>query len=322
MRKNFITITILISLFLNPACKKETQNYIIASGVLDTTQIRIASKLGGRIIKMYAQEGSNVKKGDILFETDCQELKLQLLQSEINYKILDNQYKLTVKGARKEDIEQLRYSTEILKTNLAVAKNDYERAKRLFEANAISQKQLEDIELKVKVIERQIDASEENLKKVKNISRAEEIEMARLRLESSKIASDILKERLSECIVASPINGIVLRKNFNEMEFTQIGVPVYIVSDNSVINLKIYLPEPDVFKIKRGDIAKVRVDGISREFEGKVIFISDEAEFTPKNIQTKDERVKLVFMVKLEIDNSEGILKSGLPADTYFFKGK
>ncbi|MCX7945243.1 MAG: efflux RND transporter periplasmic adaptor subunit [Deltaproteobacteria bacterium] len=316
MKKQLLLIFLLF--FSLAQCKKENPDVISASGILDSTQIRISSKLGGKILKMYADEGRKIKKGDILFETDCEELRLQLLQAETNLMIAKNQYSLVIKGARREDIEQVKYSIDILETNLLIAKNDFERAKRLFEANAISQKTLEEAELKVKVIEKQIEASKQNYQKVKNISRAEEIEAARLRIESSNIAIDILKERMSDCTVTSPVDGTITKKIFNEGELIAPGSPVYLITDTSKIFLKIYLPEKEIFRIKIGDKAIIKTDADIGEFQGVVTYISDEAEFTPKTIQTKDERTKLVFMVKIEIDNVDGRLKSGLPADAYF----
>ncbi len=311
-------LILLLFLIFFTECRKENPDIISASGVLDSTQVRISSRIGGKIIKTYADEGMKVRKGDILFETDCTELKLQLMQTETNLLIAKNQYSLTVKGARKEDIEQVKYSTDILETNLLIARNDYERAKRLFEANAISQKMLEDAQFKVKIIEKQIEASRQNYQKIKNISRAEEIEAARLRVESSKIATDILKERISDCNVTSPLDGTITRKIFSEGELINPGIPVFLVTDTSKIYLKIYLPEKDILKIKTGDRAAIKTDIGTKEIYGTVTYISEEAEFTPKTIQTKDERTKLVFMVKLEIQNNDQILKPGLPADAIF----
>jgi len=322
MKRIFLLFLITLTSLSVLSCKEKKENTISASGTLDATQVKISSKIGGRISKMYVEEGDKIKKGQILFDMDCKELRLQLEQAELNYELAKVQHRLISKGARKEDIEQNRFSIEILKTNLDVAMNDYERARRLFSANAISQKALEDAELRVKVIEKQISAAEENLKKIKSISREEEIEVAKLRVDTSKVSIDILKERLSDCTVSSPIDGIISKKIYNEGEIVAPSNTVYLITDPLSIYLKIYLPLEEVFKVKIGDEMIVRVDGQNRDFIGRITYISDEAEFTPKNIQTRDERVKLVFMVKVLVDNKDGILKPGLPADAYLVNKK
>lgn len=311
-------VSILVLIFIFYACKRENPNIVSASGIFDLPQIKISSTIGGKIIKLYTDEGKKVSKGDVLFETDCTELRLQLSQAETNLMILQNQYSLILKGSRKEDIEQVKYSMDILETNLLIAKNDYERAKKLYEANAISKKHLEDAEFKVRIIEKQIEASRQNYQKIKNISQREEIESAKLKVEAAKIAIDIIKERVLNCTVTSPIDGIIIKKIFNEGEFVGPGIPVFLLADTSKIYLKVYLPEKDVFKIRINDKAKIKTDVDFDDIIGTVVYISEEAEFTPKTIQTKDERTKLVFMVKLEIDNKKGLLKAGLPADAYF----
>ncbi len=317
MRETKILLFLILAGFIL-SCTKQENPQIEAHGILDSTQIKISSKIPGRITEIYYEEGQRVKKGDLLFRIDCKDLELQLRQSEINLQISETQYKLIKKGARKEDIEQIRYSAEILKTNLEIAKNDFERARNLYAANAISKKALEDSELRVKVIEKQLEATNENLKKVSNISREEEIESARLKIESTKVAIEILKERISECDVFSPVDGVVTSRIFNTGEIINAGSTVYLITDNSRIFLKVYLKEKEVFKVKINDQARIRVDGIDREFPARVSYISDVAEFTPRNVYTKDERVKLVFMVKLIIENSDGLLKPGLPADALF----
>lgn len=128
--------------------------------------------------------------------------------------------------------------------------------------------------------------------------------------------ADLLKKAIADCTIAAPVGGVVTRKPVEAGELVQAGATVLTISDLDRVNLMIYVTEKELGQVKLGQTAAVTIDSApGRIFSGKVTYISSEAEFTPKNIQTKEDRAKLVFRVKVEIDNPEGVLKPGLPAD-------
>ena len=127
---------------------------------------------------------------------------------------------------------------------------------------------------------------------------------------------DLIQQNIDDCTIKSPVTGIVSKKYSETGEYVTPGSSVLKISDLKTVNLFIYITEPELGKVKLGQIAEVSIDSYKDKiYKGEIIYISPEAEFTPKSIQTKEERTKLVYAVKIRIPNSELDLKSGMPAD-------
>jgi HlyD family secretion protein len=186
----------------------------------------------------------------------------------------------------------------------------------LFKSQSISKKEYDDAAARYQVAQSQHTAAQEALQKATHYSRPEEIVQAKANYEKAQAAMESIEKNLRDCFVISPINGFVVKKFVEEGETVTMLSALVKVADLSHVDLSIYVSETDLGKVKLGQKAEVTVDAFpQKRFEGKVIFVSPEAEFTPKNIQTKDERTKLVFEVKIRIANPDFELKSGLPAD-------
>jgi len=152
--------------------------------------------------------------------------------------------------------------------------------------------------------------------KVKKIFRPEEIEQAKANLKKAQASVDLLKKNIRDSYIISPLNGFVVKKFVEVGETVSPMSSLVKISNLSSVNLIIYVSEGDLGKIKLGQKAEITIDTYpDKKYDGKVTYISPEAEFTPKNIQTKDERTKLVFAVKIEILNKDFELKPGMPAD-------
>jgi len=204
--------------------------------------------------------------------------------------------------------------------NFNSAKNDFERYKQLWESKSISKKQFEDITAKYDVALAQYNAAKENYQKVKKIFRPEEIEQAKGNLKKAKASVDLLKKSIRDSYVISPLSGFIVKKFVEVGETVTPMSSLFKVSNLSTVDLVIYVSEVELGKIKLGQKAEVSIDTYpDRKYEGKVTYISPEAEFTPKNVQTKDERTKLVFAVKITVDNKNFDLKPGMPADVKIY---
>ncbi len=146
--------------------------------------------------------------------------------------------------------------------------------------------------------------------------RPEEVRAARARLDQADAALRLAERRVGQAAVEAPMDGVVAKRVVEEGEIAAPGFPLATIDDLSVVRLVVYVPEPDLSRVRLGAEAQVSVDGLEgRTFGGRVTFISPEAEFTPRNVQTKEERAKLVFAVKIELPNPDGLLKPGMPAD-------
>lgn len=282
--------------------KKETNGVIKATGTLEATEITLSSMVSGTIKEVFVDEGSKVKEGDTLVILDNTEYQLQYKLALANKEGMYYQYKLILKGTREEDIIQADAAYKS-------AEEDYRRMKELFTSNSISKKQLDDAETRFVI-------AQKNLEKLKKGSRYEEVKAAKARWEQATIQCDLIKKKLDDCVIRAPVNGVVLRKYIEKGELVNIGMAVVKISDIREMNLRIYVSESELPLLSYNQEAEVYIDAKpSKPFTGRIVYISSEAEFTPKNIQTKDERTKLVFAVKLKIDNKDGILKAGIPAD-------
>jgi HlyD family secretion protein len=298
------------------ACSKNNDGEISASGTIEAVEIKVSAKTPGQIISFKVEEGSSVNKGDTITIVDYTNFSLQLRQVEAGVDLAQAQYNLLLNGPRKEDVELAEENLRQAETNLKSAENDLNRMKELMKTNSATQKQLDDSQNRYTITLAQFNSAKQNLNKLKDWSRPEELQSARARLAQARSSVDLLKKSISDCYITAPVSGIITNKTIEEGELVNPGGIIATISKLDKVNLMIYVSETDLGKVKLGQSTKIQVDAFpDKSFDGKVVYISPIAEFTPKNIQTKEDRTKLVFGVKIEIDNKDLILKSGMPAD-------
>jgi len=312
--KNLTIILLLLGLI---GCSGNNDtNTIEESGTIETKDVIVSAQVGGVILKQLHDEGDIVKEGDTLLIIDHESLDLQLKQAEALEQGAKAQYDLLINGARKEDIKSAGELLNQAKANFELAEKDYNRMKNLYDLQAITKKQYDEAETRFTVTKSQLTAAEQSFNKIKNLARTEEKEQAKANLDKSSAAVLLIKKSIKDCYVTSPLNGVIA-KRFNEKgEYIAPLGSLFKISNQDDIEIKIYISETDLGKVKIGQEAKISVDSYKdKTYNGKVIYISPEAEFTPKNIQTKDERTKLVYAVKIKVKNENGELKNGMPAD-------
>lgn len=311
------TLLIFFTGILITGCgNSNNPNSIEASGNIESTNVTVSSKVNGEIEKILYDEGQFVKEGDTVMVIDHETLQYQLDQAEANVEAAEAQLNLLKAGARKEDITQAEEGVKQATVNFDLAKKDKERMENLYETKSISQNQYDNANAKYELTQAQLKSSKENLTKLRHFARPEEIQQAEANLNKQKAAANLLKKSIRDSNVQSPINGIIVDKYFEKGETVTQMSSLFKVSDLRTVDLKIYVSEEELGKVKLGQKADISIDAYPNKiYPGKVIYISPEAEFTPKNIQTKDERTKLVFAVKIRIDNPKFELKPGMPAD-------
>lgn len=294
-------MALLLTLFLF-GCSKDNQNTITASGTIETTEVTVAAKVGGEITKLLVNEGAKVNKGDTLLNIDRTDLEIQYKQALANASAAEAQYNLTLKGPRIEDMLQA-------EANYKNAKTDFDRTEELYKEKTITQKMRDDAELK-------FITAEQNYEKMKRGSRSEEIAGARARFNQAAAQTEAIQKKLNDAVVVAPIQGVITQKAIEEGDNVVPNGSLFRISRLDKVHLTIYVTEIELAKIKLGQDAKIFIDAYpDKPFIGKITYISDVAEFTPKNIQTKDDRTKLVFAVKIEASNPDFTLKPGMPAD-------
>lgn len=230
--------------------------------------------------------------------------KQQFELSETQFKVLKEQYDSSL------------HSLEQIKKNMEGSKTNYLNVKKIYE-NRLQQKlQLDNSITQEKIAESNLKLAQEKLNLIISPAKKEELDTLRATVEQAQAGVKLSEIQLSKSTIISPINGNVILKSFEEGETVVAGSPLIVLADISKVFLKVYIPVSQIGNVKIGQKAIVTVDSFEdKTFEGTIKYISPKAEFTPKNVQTKEERVNQVFEVKISISNKNGLLKSGMPAD-------
>ena len=316
MKATLIFLTLTATLFLISCGSNDEKTFIEASGTIESTNIIVSSRTAGNIQTMNFSEGAKVNTGDTILIIDHELLDIQLRQAIASKDVTEAQLSLMLAGARKEDINQAEQNLNQAKINYETAEKDKGRMQNLYDSRSITEKQYEDALARYDLMTAQYNAAQDNLNKVKKIFRPQEIDQAKGNLNKSIAGVDLLKKNIRDSYVLSPINGFLVKTFIENGETVTPMSSLFKVSDLDVVELVIYVSEEELGLVKLGQKAEVTIDTYKEKvYEGKVTYISPEAEFTPKNIQTKDERTKLVFAVKIEIPNKNYDLKPGMPAD-------
>ncbi|HML64023.1 MAG TPA: efflux RND transporter periplasmic adaptor subunit [Dysgonomonas sp.] len=288
--KNIVYASIILLL---TACGKGNGDYD-ASGVFETTEVIVSAEANGKIMQLNFIEGQQVEQGKPLGYIDTVQLYLKKMQLLTNTS--------AVKSGRVDIPRQI----AAIKQQIATQKNEQKRFENLVKANAANQKQLDDINAQILVLERQLTAQTELLENSnKNISE----QSSGLEVQVAQINDQIQKS-----IISSPINGTILSKYAEQGELATQGRALFKVADIEHMFLRAYITASQLTQVKIGQAVKVYADfgeKEMKEYSGTITWISDKSEFTPKTIQTRDERANLVYAVKVAVKN-DGYLKYGM----------
>jgi HlyD family secretion protein len=299
------------------------------SGQADATEVQIAPEVGGRIIEMTIAEGDRVKRGDVVARIDTRDIDLSLQRARAERAQADAQLRLLQAGARGEDIRQAESQVAAAsadlaaaEADLAAAETDLQRFERLLESNSGSQKQRDDALTRRQMAADRVAAARarqagarEAVARLRAGSRREEIDGARARVEAVDAQIATLEKAKSDTVLTAPIDGIVTARLLDPGEIVAPRAPVAVVADLDRAWAEVFVDEPMVPRIRLGQPATVFTDAGGPGLPGKVSYVSSKAEFTPRNVQTAEDRSKLVYRVKIAVDNSSGLLKQGMPVE-------
>ena len=291
--------TFLFTLMILFSCGTKQHDFD-ATGTFEATEITVSSEASGRIMSFDISEGQEVKADAQIGIIDTVQLyltKLQLMQNVSS--VLSN----------RPDIGK---QIAAVKEQIAKQKTELTRVENMLKAGAATQKQHDDITSAIIVLESQLEALQSSLQK----------NTSSLDAQSSAIEIQIaqIDDKLAKCVISSPIDGTVLAKYAEAGELAVPGKPLFKVADTKRLYLRAYLTLSQLSDVKLGQQAKVFADfggDNRREYQGTVTWISEKSEFTPKSIQTKDDRQNLVYAVKIAIQN-DGYVKIGMYGETLF----
>jgi HlyD family secretion protein len=315
MKRSFAALLVSVSVV---ACGRSAHNgSVVASGHIEAIDVRVATKVRGRLLERPVDEGDSVKAGQLLGIVDTIDAELSLREAVAQRDQADAVYRLRVAGSRREDIAELAARVEGVQADLDGAEKELKRQETLVAEGVTTAKTRDDALARRDVLAGQLESATQALTRAKAGSRDQEIEAARANRDAMEARIAQLRQQIADATVVSPTDGLVTEKIAEPGELLAAGAPILVITDLARPWLTVYVAEPDLGKIKLGAVAEVVTDGGERR-QGKVSFIASTAEFTPKNVQTRDERVKLVYRVKIGLDNADGLFKPGMPAEARF----
>jgi len=299
-----------------------------ASGYVEATEVRVAPEVGGRVVALPVEEGDRVAVGDVIARLNTSDIELTIRRAQAERDQAAAQLRLLQAGARPEEIRQAAAQLDSARADIAAAQSELESAsadlkrfEALLERKSGSRKQRDDAatrrdvaQARVRGAEERARAAAEALARLRAGARPEEIAAARARVAALDAQLATLDKGLADAVVQSPVAGIVTAKLIDAGEMVAPRTPLIVVTDLDRAWANVYVDEPIVPRLKLGQKVTLVTDAGQR-LEGTISFISPKAEFTPRNVQTAEERSRLVYRIKVRTDNREGILKPGMPVE-------
>ncbi len=287
------------------------------SGTIETTEVQVSAQVPGQLEELRVDGGSHVAAGDTLATIDPADHRLRLDGARAALAQAQARLDLVLAGARDENIEQARSMVREAKAASDLASTNFGRARQLYDKGSVTEQQLDEARTASERAAAALSSAEEGLAMLLRGNREQEIRMAQTQVDQVRAEVGLAQRAVEHCSVVSPADGTITTKISEPGEMVAAGTPIVTLALLGEVWLSVYIPEARLAETALGDTAYVTVDGDSRVFDGVVSFISPEAEFTPRDVQTPDERTKLVYRVKIALPNPEGVFKPGMPADGY-----
>ncbi|MXO31870.1 HlyD family efflux transporter periplasmic adaptor subunit [Apibacter sp. B2912] len=272
-----------------------------ASGTFEATEVIVSSEANGKLESFQLTEGDQLSKGQYVGYVDSIQLYLKKRQLIATNKAIQ---------VKRPDIS-VQVST--IKEQIAKAEFEKRRIQRLLADNAATQKQLDDANSQIEVLKKSLNAQENSLSTSVNSLNEES--------NTNTVQVSQIEDQLKKCKIINPIQGTVLNKFVEEKEVVTQGKALYKIADTKNLFLRAYIVSEQLEKIKIGQKVKVFInisEDKQKSYPGTITWISDKAEFTPKTIQTQDERQNLVYAVKIAVTNTDGLIKIGMYGDVDF----
>ncbi|RAJ08914.1 HlyD family secretion protein [Chitinophaga skermanii] len=295
------TNKILLGLLLLAACKQKNTE-VAAYGNFEATEIVVSAEATGKIMQLDVEEGDQLKEGVVVGGIDSTQLSLKKTQLRANIK--------AVLSKQPEANPQL----EVVRQQILAQQKEQARIASMFKANAATQKQMDDINAAVAVLQKQYASLQSTLN----------TQISGLQNETQPIEAQVaqVNDQLSQSRIVNPARGTVLVKYAEKGEVVNYGKALYKIADLQKMLLRVYISARQLPSVKIGQQVTVRIDGTTKgsfiELPGTITWIASEAEFTPKVIQTVEERTQLVYAMKVSVENKEGQLKLGMPGEIIF----
>ncbi|MEZ4585484.1 MAG: HlyD family efflux transporter periplasmic adaptor subunit [Gemmatimonadales bacterium] len=307
----------ILLLSLAAGCRSPDDGSIVASGTVEATEAQLGFPAGGRLVDVAVREGQAVTAGTVLATLDRAEVEARREQAEAQLSAARAALRELESGFRVEEIAQAREARAAAASRLADAEQSFARTRTLRAGGAVSQESLDRAQVALDVARSQTAQADEQLRMMESGPRPERIQAQRAQVRQAEAAGRALDVILANLTLAASFDGVVTTRHREPGEIVPPGAPVVTVMAPSDRWVRIYVPENRLGGLRLGASAEIISDTYpDKRYPGAVTFIAGEAEFTPKTVQTTEERVKLVYQVKVRITGDPALeLKPGMPAD-------
>ncbi len=286
------------------------------SGTVDARELDLSFQVGGRIQRLLTDEGRTVKAGDVVAELDPRDLQLALDRAKAQANSAEKALASLKAGSRAQDIRAAEAGVRQGQSDLDFARAQRDRTAKLVADHFAPPQQLDTANDQVDGATAKLDQAKQSLSLLREGPRKEDIEKAAADLDAAKAAAATAEQQLAYARLATPVAGVVSVRLAEQGQNVAPGQAVFRIAQLDRPWVRVYLGEKDLPRVRLGEPAEVRVDGVpGKVFHGHLSFISPEAEFTPKTVETRALRVDLVYRAKVDVDDASGALKIGMPAD-------
>ena len=296
--------------------KSAPENALKLSGNIEAHESLVSFKVAGRIIALPVQEGMTLKAGDLLARLDSDDYRQQVAMDEATIRVRDRQLALGLAGSRTQDVEAAKLAVLDAQADLEQKKKDLARYQALFDKDEIPAQTRDQAATNVTRAQTAYDRARQVHDELVEGTRQEELAVERANVHQADQSLHMSHIRLAYTALRAPFDGVVLVRQAELGEVVSPGAPIVTLADLDHLWVRVYVPETDLGKVHWGQTVNLRTDTYpDKIYHGRISFISSEAEFTPKSVQTEKERVTLVYRVKVDVENPNRELKPGMPAD-------
>lgn len=303
-------------LYVRSAANQASDPSLRISGNIEAHESVVSFKVQGRIVELPVQEGQYITQGDLLAQLDNDDYRQQVSVDEATVGTREAELELALAGSRVQEIQAAKQSLLDAQADLELKRAEFQRRQALLEEQGVSREDVDSARTLLKRAQATYERVKHTHGQIVEGTRKEEIAVRRANLQLAREHLQMSKVKLAYTALSAPVSGVVLVRQAELGEVVAPGTPVVTIADVDHLWMRGYINETDLGRVRWSQPATVRTDTYpDKPYQGRVSFISSQAEFTPKSVETYKERVTLVYRIKIDLDNPNHELKPGMPAE-------
>jgi HlyD family secretion protein len=303
-------------LYVRTTANQSADSTLLISGNIEAHESVVSFKIQGRLVALPIEEGQYVKQGDLLARLDDDDYRQQVGVDEATVRTREAELELALAGSRVQEIRAAKQTLLDAHADLELKQKEFRRRQALLAEQGVSREDVDSAASQLKRAQATYERVKQTHDQIVEGTRKEEISVRRANLQLAREALQMSRVKLAYTVLSAPVSGVVLVRQSELGEVMAPGTPVVTIADVDHLWLRGYVNETDLGRVQWGQSATVRTDTFpDKTYQGRVSFISSQAEFTPKSVETHKERVTLVYRIKVDLDNPNHELKPGMPAE-------